>query len=68
MKRTRKIILSISLLLTFSINSCFEKEKKPSYDELMEEHEKNKSEELFGMIIVGAIFCYIVYRTMKDDK
>jgi sorbitol-specific phosphotransferase system component IIC len=68
MRFIKKITFIICFLLTLTFSSCFTEEKKPTYDELLEEHDKNKSGELFGMIVVGAIFCYIVYRMMKDDK
>ena len=68
MKYIKHITLLIVVFFTFSITSCFEESKKPTYDELVEEHDSNKSEEFFGMIVVGAIFCFIVYRSMKNQK
>lgn len=63
MKHSKKIILL--LLFNFSISSCTKEEKKPTYDDLLEEHEDNEDLETVAKVVVGAAFCYMAYRSMK---
>lgn len=60
MKSIIKYLLMVTLVLTAV--SC-EQEKKPSYDQLLDEHEKNNSfiSAIYGILVLSA-FVYIGYK------
>ena len=68
MKLLLKYLLVVPLV--FTIVSCNE-EKKPSYDQLLDEHDKNNSitSAIYGILVLS-VFVYVGYKvgTFKTHK
>jgi thioredoxin-related protein len=61
--------LLMILLILFSISSCNNtKERKLSYNELLQEHEEAESLDNFGMLLFGVVGCYLAYRNVFKKK
>lgn len=68
MKKYFSIILPICLLLSTSIISCNEEKSRPSYDQLLEEHEEQEFTDKFFMFLIGVVTVVVIYRNVKKDK
>jgi fucose permease len=66
MKSIIKLILIVAIVLTAV--SC-EEDKKPTYDQLLDEHEKNNSitSAIYGILVLG-IFVYVGYKVGTSLK
>jgi hypothetical protein len=54
-------------LLSCSITSC-SKDRKPTYQELLEEHEEKESTDNFVMFVIGLVTVIVIYRKIKKDR
>lgn len=61
------LIIILFGLLSYSITSCSE-DRKPTYQELLEEHEEKESTDNFVMFVIGLVTVIVIYRKIKKDR
>jgi hypothetical protein len=61
------LIIILFGLLTTSITSC-SNDRKPSYQELLEEHEEKESTDNFIMFLIGLVTVIVIYRNTKKGR
>ncbi len=61
------LILLLFGLLTTSVTSC-SNDRKPTYKELLEEHEEKESTDNFVMFVIGLVTVIVIYRKIKKDR
>lgn len=68
MKKYFPVLLGLSLFFSTVCTSCFEDKKRPTYDQLLEEHEDKESTDNFFMFLIGVITVVAIYRNIKKGN
>ncbi len=68
MKKYFPVIMTLSLFFSTVCTSCFEDEKRPTYSQLLEEHEEKESTDNFFMFLIVVITVVAIYRNIKKGN
>jgi hypothetical protein len=68
MKKYLPVILGLSIFCSTLCTSCFKDKTRPTYSQLLEEHEEKESTDNFLMFLIGVITVVVIYRNIKKGK